>query len=163
MHQIFHTPCGSLDIFVEEGKLVRCKWIDYITSDQKDTNELAAVDNASTGTDGIIIDSVIIQLQKYFRGIIKSFRIDYELKGTEFQKLVWKEISKIPYGQTVSYKSLAEKIGRPAAVRAVANACRLNPLCIIIPCHRVIGSNGDLTGYNGGLHIKEYMLRLERN
>ena len=88
-----------------------------------------------------------------------------KLNGTEFQNLVWKEISKIPYGQTMSYKEIAERIGHPNSSRAVANACGKNPYPIIIPCHRVICSNGELGGYSGpgGISEKRRLLKNENN
>lgn len=102
------------------------------------------------------------QLLEYFDGQRKYFDCKFSAKGTDFQKRVWNELLKIPYGKTISYKQLAEKIGSPNAYRAVANANRLNPIPIIIPCHRVIGSNGKMIGYASGLDKKIYLLKLEK-
>lgn len=101
------------------------------------------------------------QLTEYFEGQRKSFDLPLRPDGTEFQLDVLRELQKIPYGTTVSYRDIAERIGRPKAVRAVGAANGRNPLPIIIPCHRVIGSSGDLTGFGGGLATKEALLRLE--
>lgn len=101
------------------------------------------------------------QLKEYFEGKRKDFELPLAPKGTEFQKKVWKVLQTIPYGETWSYKQVAEKIGNPKASRAVGMANNKNPISIFIPCHRVIGANGKLIGYGGGLEIKEYLLNLE--
>lgn len=102
------------------------------------------------------------QLDEYFAGKRKEFDIPTRLEGTEFQKRVWEELRKIPYGKTVTYKDIAEAVGCPKGFRAVGLANNRNPISIIYPCHRVIGSNGSLTGYGGGLDVKEKLLELER-
>lgn len=104
---------------------------------------------------------VIRQLKAYFDGKLKDFELPLVLDGTEFQLLVWSNLQKIPYGETVSYGQLARRIGSPEAARAVGLANGSNPIPIIIPCHRVIGSNGDLTGFGGGLPVKKRLLALE--
>jgi methylated-DNA-[protein]-cysteine S-methyltransferase len=104
---------------------------------------------------------VIRQLDAYFEGKLKDFDLPLVLDGTEFQLLVWNNLRKIPYGETVSYGQLARRIGSPDAARAVGLANGSNPIPIIIPCHRVIGSNGDLTGFGGGLPTKKKLLALE--
>ena len=103
----------------------------------------------------------IRQLQAYFQGKLKDFDLPLSLQGTQFQLLVWRNLRKIPYGETVSYGELARRIGSPKAARAVGLANGSNPLPIIIPCHRVIGSNGDLTGFGGSLPVKKKLLDLE--
>jgi methylated-DNA-[protein]-cysteine S-methyltransferase len=103
----------------------------------------------------------IRQLEAYFGGKLKQFELPLVLEGTEFQLLVWRNLQKIPYGETVSYGQLAKRIGSPDAARAVGLANGSNPIPIIIPCHRVIGTNGDLTGFGGGLPIKKKLLALE--
>lgn len=104
---------------------------------------------------------VFSQLREYFSGERKKFNLPLDLEGTEFQKKVWKELQKISYGKTISYKMLSEKIGNVKAIRAVGKANGENPVAVIVPCHRVIGSNGSLTGYASGLDIKEKLLLLE--
>ncbi len=101
------------------------------------------------------------QLQEYFAGTRKEFDLSLELSGTEFQVSVLEALQVIPYGQTTSYGAIAKQIGRPKAVRAVGAANGRNPIPIIVPCHRVIGSTGNLTGFGGGLDTKEALLRLE--
>jgi len=101
------------------------------------------------------------QLAEYFAGERKDFDLPLQLSGTEFQVQVLEELQRIPYGETTSYGDIATRIGRPKAVRAVGAANGRNPLPIVIPCHRVIGSSGDLTGFGGGLDLKEALLRLE--
>lgn len=105
---------------------------------------------------------VIRQLDAYFKGELRSFDLPLALEGTAFQKSVWQELLKIPYGTTVSYREIARRIGKPKAVRAVGAANGRNPLPIVVPCHRVISSDGSLIGYGGGLQIKEFLLELER-
>ena len=105
---------------------------------------------------------VIEQLRAYFEGELHEFSVALDPEGTPFQTRVWRELERIPYGETISYGQLAERIGNPKASRAVGLANGSNPIPIIVPCHRVIGSNGKLTGYGGGLPIKEKLLALER-
>ena len=104
---------------------------------------------------------VVKQLKAYFAGDLKQFDLPLAPQGTNFQMSVWKALRAIPYGETISYGELAERIGNPKAVRAVGGANGKNPIAIIVPCHRVIGSDGTLTGFGGGLPIKEALLRLE--
>ena len=101
------------------------------------------------------------QLEEYFDGERRDFDLPLRLDGTEFQLLVLDELQKIPYGETTSYGDIAKRIGRPKASRAVGAANGRNPIPIVVPCHRVIGSHGDLTGFGGGLDTKEALLRLE--
>jgi methylated-DNA-[protein]-cysteine S-methyltransferase len=101
------------------------------------------------------------QLAEYFAGERREFDLPLKLSGTEFQMSVLRALQQIPYGETTSYSDIAERIGRPKAVRAVGAANGRNPIPIIVPCHRVIGSHGDLTGFGGGLDTKEALLRLE--
>ncbi len=101
------------------------------------------------------------QLREYFAGERTEFDLPLRLNGTEFQMLVLEALQRIPYGETTSYGDIAKRIGRPRAMRAVGAANGRNPIPIIVPCHRVIGSSGDLTGFGGGLHVKEALLRLE--
>lgn len=101
-----------------------------------------------------LLSMATIQLDEYFQGKRTTFSLPFKLTGTPFQLAVWKELQNIPYGQTTSYKEIAQKINKPKAYRAVGMANNKNPLPIIIPCHRVIGSNGKLIGYAGGLKLK---------
>jgi methylated-DNA-[protein]-cysteine S-methyltransferase len=101
------------------------------------------------------------ELLRYFAGTLRVFSVPLDMQGTEFQLSVWNHLLKIPYGETRSYAQVAEAIGRPKAVRAVGAANGSNPVSIIVPCHRVIGSGGKLTGYGGGLPLKKRLLELE--
>ena len=104
---------------------------------------------------------VIAQLEEYFAGKRKTFDLELAPRGTPFQMAVWNELLKIAYGETITYAELAQRIGKPNAVRAVGAANGANPIPLIVPCHRVIGSNGTLTGYGGGLDRKQWLLALE--
>lgn len=112
--------------------------------------------------DAVALKEPIGQLRAYFAGELEDFDLPLAPQGTSFQQSVWAELCRIPYGETISYGELARRIGNPSASRAVGLANGSNPIPIIIPCHRVIGSNGKLTGYGGGLPIKEKLLALER-
>lgn len=106
-------------------------------------------------------DAAERQLQEYFSGNRVNFELKVLPEGTLFQKQVWEEMQKIPFGETVTYAELAKRVGRPEAWRAVANACGKNPIVIIIPCHRVVGSYGKLGGYSGGIDKKQWLLQHE--
>ena len=110
-----------------------------------------------------ILRQTVEELAEYFEGKRKRFTIPLDIHGTPFQKIVWNQLQKIPYGKTVSYKEIASQINRVNACRAVGNANGKNPLCIVIPCHRVIASDGTLGGYSGGLATKIKLLNLENN
>ena len=112
--------------------------------------------------DASLLKKTIAQLRAYFAGELEDFDLALAPDGTTFQQKVWDQLLNIPYGQTISYGELAKRIGNPNASRAVGLANGSNPIPIIIPCHRVIGSNGKLTGYGGGLPIKEKLLALEK-
>jgi len=101
------------------------------------------------------------ELLAYFNGASRIFHLPVDVTGTPFQQQVWNALKQVPYGETYSYSDIAELTGRPAAVRAVGAAIGANPVLITIPCHRVIGKNGSMTGYRGGLALKEYLLQLE--
>lgn len=107
------------------------------------------------------LEDCVIQLNEYFEGERKQFDLKINPEGTDFQKKVWKLLEQIPYGKTISYLELSKQLGDVKAIRAVANANGKNPLWIIVPCHRVIGSDGSLTGYAGGLHRKQWLLEHE--
>ncbi|WP_313344741.1 methylated-DNA--[protein]-cysteine S-methyltransferase [Sedimentibacter sp.] len=110
-----------------------------------------------------LIKSASEQLYEYFDGKRREFNLPLKLNGTNFQNKVWKALCEIPYGETKSYKQIAEKVGDPNGSRAVGGANNKNPIMIVVPCHRVIGSNGSLVGYGSGLHIKELLLSIEKH
>ncbi|MGE5580191.1 MAG: methylated-DNA--[protein]-cysteine S-methyltransferase [Bacillota bacterium] len=109
-----------------------------------------------------LIEKAAAQLREYFEGKRTEFDLPLSLAGTDFQRSVWKALQEIPWGETRSYKDIAVRIGKPRATRAVGMANNRNPIPIIVPCHRVVGSDGSLTGYGGGLPVKQRLLELEK-
>jgi methylated-DNA-[protein]-cysteine S-methyltransferase len=102
------------------------------------------------------------QMEEYAKGNLREFHLNLQPQGTDFQKSVWNVLLTIPYGEVLTYGQIAQKIGNPKAVRAVGGACHNNPIGIVIPCHRVLGKDGSLTGYAGGVHLKEMLLKHEK-
>ena len=133
-----------------------------ITQSDKGIRSVSVVDQKGAVEKGEYLDKAMIQLEEYFQGIRKEFDVKLDMEGTAFQKLVWEALIRIPYGQTLTYKEIAEQIGRPKAYRAVGMACNKNPIPIIVPCHRVIGSNHHLVGYAYGLEMKQYLIDWEK-
>ena len=113
------------------------------------------------GGDCDLLDLAEVQLREYFDGQRRDFELPLAPQGTDFQRTVWQELARIPYGATISYAQLAQRVGNASAMRAVGAANGRNPLPIVLPCHRVIGADGALTGFGGGLPTKEFLLRLE--
>ena len=109
-----------------------------------------------------LLDITERQLKEYFNGERKTFDIPLRRNGTEFQLKVWRRLSEIPYGTTKTYGEIAKEIGFPKAARAVGGACNKNPIIIVVPCHRVVGANGDMTGFACGIDVKEKLLELEK-
>ena len=146
---VYPFPYGFLQIEYEDDKVVYLNKIDNAdeADGQNEKNKLT--------------DIVFEQIMEYLDGKRKSFDFPYELRGTAFQKRVWEELCKIPYGETRTYQEIAVAIGNPKACRAVGMANNRNPIIIAVPCHRVIGANGKLIGYGGGLEMKEALLSLE--
>ncbi|MFI0429787.1 methylated-DNA--[protein]-cysteine S-methyltransferase [Mariniflexile sp. HMF6888] len=131
-----------------------------------DTNGISSVivlnsEEKITDIIPVELEDCVMQLNEYFEGTRTQFDLKLNPEGTDFQKTVWKQLEQIPYGKTVSYLELSKQLGDVKAIRAVANANGKNPLWIIVPCHRVIGSDGSLTGYAGGLHRKQWLLEHE--
>lgn len=149
------SPLGSLRLVAQGGALVAILWPD----DAPGRVPLGSV--LADGEDALL-DAAQRQLQEYFEGARRAFDLPLDFRGTAFQREVWAALCAIPYGETRSYADIARAIGRPAAVRAVGAANGRNPISIVAPCHRVIGSNGALTGFAGGLAAKTYLLELER-
>jgi len=130
-------------------------------------NDEGAITALKFGTAGGSEDSagnpaIASQLDEYFAGKRKTFDLPLAPDGTEFQKRIWNELTRIPYGETISYAELAKRAGRPGAARAVGRANATNPIAIMVPCHRVIGANGSLTGYAYGVELKRDLLDFER-
>ncbi|OEH93264.1 methylated-DNA--[protein]-cysteine S-methyltransferase [Bacillus solimangrovi] len=144
----YDSPVGVIEVCTSKKSVLRIEFVD----EKKQVNqELPS-----------ILTKALDQLDQYFKGERQQFDLPVEFEGTEFQKKVWNGLLTIPFGEVWSYKDLAVEIGNEKAVRAVGNANRNNPISIIIPCHRVIGANGTLTGYAGGLHRKEWLLDHEK-
>jgi methylated-DNA-[protein]-cysteine S-methyltransferase len=148
----FESPVGPLLLAGESSALRRVSF---------ENGKRSTPPRADWKLDKEPFAEVIRQLQAYFRGELREFDLPLAMEGTEFQLRVWNALRTIPYGETVSYAQLAERIGNPKAVRAVGLANGSNPIPIIVPCHRVIGSDGSLTGFGGGLSTKKMLLELE--
>lgn len=158
----YASPIGVLLLGSFEDRLCLCNWRTTAEHGRR-MDERLQTRLSATYLEGTseIIETAQSQLEEYFAGKRITFQMPLLLSGTDFQRSVWKELLQIPYGSTQTYKELACRIGKPAAVRAVANANNANPLSVIVPCHRVIVSNRKLTGYGGGLEIKRQLLCLE--
>lgn len=142
------SPIGTLTVYEHNNSIIA---IDFGKPD------------CMKASDSPLLHEAQRQLTAYLEGKLRTFDLPYDLSyGTAFQQKVWRALSEIPYGETATYSDIAERIGNSRAVRAVGMANHCNPLPIIIPCHRVIGKNGMLTGYAGGLLIKQFLLELER-
>jgi len=134
-----------------------------ITSSDVGIKSLYFLEEVSETTQSSLFsDHSISQIEAYFNGDLSKFNLSLDLEGTEFQIKVWNELLSIPFGQTISYMDLAKRLGNPKSIRAVARANAKNPVSIIVPCHRVIGSDGSLTGYAGGLWRKKWLLEHEQ-
>lgn len=144
---VIKTPLGNLQL---EGTQRGVNAIKFLKDSDLETAVIPKV-----------LEEAATQLQEYFLGNRTVFTCNLDLKGTDFQKRVWNELYKLPYGTTTTYLSMAKKLGDPKVIRAAASANGKNPISIIIPCHRVIGSDGSLTGYAGGLHRKKWLLEHE--
>lgn len=142
----YKSPIGILRIVVDESSLVA---LDFNEDKKKQSDEHS------------YIKEVKNQLDEYFKGKRELFDLNIKINGTDFQNKVWSELTKIPYGETISYKELATRIGNDKACRAVGNANNKNKISIVIPCHRVVGSNKKLVGYAGGLEKKEWLINHE--
>ena len=153
---VFYTTFAS-----PVGRLLLAGNSDGLRLVSFESSKHAAPPQADWRQDQAPFAEVIRQLQAYFRGELREFDVPVALEGTEFQRRVWNALRTIPYGEKISYLQLAERIGNPKAVRAVGLANGSNPIPIIIPCHRVIGSDGSLTGFGGGLFTKKKLLDLE--
>ena len=132
-----------------------------ITAGDQGISGIAYTEEAVCSTDDPLLKKAEVQLKEYFEGRRKEFALPLDLKGTEFQKRVWQALLEIPWGETRSYSEIAAAAGNAKAVRAAGMANHVNPVVIVVPCHRVIGKNGSLTGYGGGLERKQFLLNLE--
>jgi methylated-DNA-[protein]-cysteine S-methyltransferase len=148
------SPVGELTLVASEKGLAAILW-------QNDNPDRVRLDAVADDDDHPVLQETERQLSAYFSGDRKAFAVPLDFRGTDFQKMVWNALLTIPFGQTRSYGEIARQIGKPSASRAVGAANGKNPISIIAPCHRVIGSTGRLTGFAGGLAAKQALLDLE--
>ncbi len=145
------SPVGRLTLVADDTAMREIHWANSNISIAKDAL-----------TDNKVLGQATEQLNAYFNDRCKNFELPFALHGTDFQQKVWRALLNIPYGKTASYADIAQKIGAPAAARAVGSAVGKNPLSIVVPCHRVIAKDGGLGGFGGGLKRKRYLLSLEQ-
>lgn len=157
----YDTPVEKMVLGSFGDEMVLCDWV--VGHRRRRTDEMVQRALGSTYVEGTspVLDRCIDELDEYFAGRRRMFDISIRLTGTAFQNRVWTTLSTIPFGHTVSYGALAVRMGMPCGARAVAGAVGANPVSVLVPCHRVIGSNGSLTGYAGGLEVKSKLLELE--
>lgn len=148
MKQYFNSPLGYLELTATGEYLRQIRFL------EGEPEQPLQKENE-------ILNQAKAELSEYFEGERTAFSVPFEAKGTDFQQSVWKELLNIPYGQTITYGELAQKLGAPNKVRAIGNANGSNPIPLIIPCHRVIGVDNKLVGYAGGIHRKQFLLKLE--
>jgi len=147
----FNSPLGIIEITGDDSSVSGIDFVDENMDDLPENSESPALSKCAS------------QLEEYFSGKRKTFDVPLKLDGTTFQEKVWEALKEIPYGETRSYQDIAIMTGNPRAVRAVGGANNKNPVGVIVPCHRVIGKDGSLTGYGGGLWRKEWLLEHEKN
>jgi methylated-DNA-[protein]-cysteine S-methyltransferase len=157
MHTVVNSPVGPLTLVASDGALVG-----LYMDEQRHRPAPATFGEPDAAQDHELFADAASQLDEYFDGERTRFDLRLALDGTAFQRRVWAALQDIPYGQTISYGQLADQIGQPSASRAVGLANGKNPVGIIVPCHRVVGADGSLTGYGGGIERKHYLLAHER-
>ncbi|HPQ47442.1 MAG TPA: methylated-DNA--[protein]-cysteine S-methyltransferase [Clostridia bacterium] len=147
---LYKGSIGFLTVILDSGEIKEIRFGQPDDLDELNDDQLLGIE-------------IITQLDAYFSGLQKEFSLDFSAEGTDFQNAVWERIEQIPYGETKTYSQIARELGKPNSARAVGNACNKNPIPILIPCHRVVGSDGKLTGYAGGVGLKKTLLEMERN
>ncbi|HET9894856.1 MAG TPA: methylated-DNA--[protein]-cysteine S-methyltransferase [Streptosporangiaceae bacterium] len=157
LHAVVDSPVGPITLVSENGKLTGL----YMEVSGHPPAQETLGERVGAADDDVLVKAAS-QLEAYFNGELTDFDLPLELEGTGFQRTVWASLLDIPYGQTISYGELARRIGQPTASRAVGLANGRNPISIVVPCHRVVGANGSLTGYGGGLDRKRFLLALEQ-
>lgn len=150
------SPIGLLRLVATDQGLSRLLFDQQTVEDMDSDGDPVDADNHP------VLAAATVQLEEYFAGKRQEFDIPLDLEGTEFQRAAWSALASVPFGETRSYRQQAEAIGRPKAVRAIGAANGRNPVPIVVPCHRIVGSDGSLTGYGGGLPIKEFLLSHEQ-
>jgi methylated-DNA-[protein]-cysteine S-methyltransferase len=155
VHKIVKTPVGALTLIASDRGLAAILW-------ENDDPKRVRLDHGAADKKHAVLADAERQLKEYFAGTRNRFDLPLDFTGTPFQKKVWQALCRIPFGETRSYADIAKEVGSPKAVRAVGSANGKNPISIVAPCHRVIGKNGKLTGFAGGLEVKAFLLRLEK-
>ncbi len=158
MQLYYHSPIGIIELRGSSEGLESCSFIRQAAA----LRESVRARNQKLESVPEPLKEAWLQLDEYFKGKRKVFSVRLNLKGTEFQKMVWAELQKIPYGETRSYRQVAEACGHPRAFRAVGGANHKNPVVIVIPCHRVIGGDGSLVGFGAGMWRKKWLLQFEK-
>ncbi len=153
--KVMESPVGKLQLIATDKALVAVLWENY-------KPQRVRLDDLVANDQHPVLVETERQLKEYFAGKRKKFSVALDMRGTRFQKDVWEALLAIPFGETRSYAQLAKQLGNPRATRAVGAANGRNPVSIIVPCHRVIGSSGKLTGFAGGLEVKAHLLNLEK-
>jgi methylated-DNA-[protein]-cysteine S-methyltransferase len=161
--QYYKTPIGELVLGSFEGKLCLCDWRYRRMRTGIDKRVQLGLKATYVEQPCDVLDETALQLADYFDKKRQQFELPLLMVGTSFQQRVWQALLQIPYGNTIAYNDLAKQLGNTKAVRAVANANRANAMSLVIPCHRVVGSSGELTGYAGGLPAKKRLLALEQD
>ncbi len=159
LHRFLTTPLGTLDITLDISDQINPKYQSF--KFKAESEVISRFDESKHE----LLDLAVMQLQQYFKGQRQEFTElmpYFHDQGTQFQRQVWQALLDIPYGETCSYSDIAQVLNNPKAVRAVGAANGKNPLAIVVPCHRVIGANGTLTGYAGGLDKKQWLLQFEQ-
>lgn len=146
----YQSPVGLIEIMSDENCITALSFVEETSG----TNETAFPE---------VLQKALKQVEEFFQGKRKEFQLELEAKGTEFQQQVWKQLVEVPYGETACYGDIAARLGNAKASRAVGGANNKNKIAIIIPCHRIVGADGSLTGYAGGLWRKEWLLQHEKN
>lgn len=157
----YKSPFGQLLLGSHGDKLCLCDWQYRKMRRSIDKRVQQTLESGYAEGNSPIIEQAISEIEEYAEGKRCEFTLPLIFCGSDFQQIVWKTLAKIPFGKSASYLELARKTGKPQAVRAVAAANGANAISLFVPCHRIIGSNGKLVGYAGGLHVKEKLLRLE--
>lgn len=149
-HGALSSPVGTLELEARGDQLKAIRFHD------------GDLDLPLAKTMGGVLESAGMQLEAWFQGVVRGFQLEFAMVGSDFELRVWREIARIPYATTATYGAIAAAVGEPGAARAVGRASGGNPLPIVIPCHRVVGSDGSLTGYGGGVERKRILLKLEQ-
>ena len=159
--QYYDSPCGELVLASVDNELCLCDWNEKPCAEQNKRRLVRRLNAEFKEEQSDVLLQATKQLDEYFSGVRKTFHLPFRPVGTDFQKKVWNALLEIPYGETRTYKEIALRVGNLKGIRAVAQAIGANGMSIIIPCHRVIGSNHSLTGFAGGLEAKKILLEIE--